>query len=105
VLEAGDGEEALALADQYKQPIHLLLTDMIMPGMNGPAVAEKLALLHPEAKVLFMSGYTGFVSRGLIDPHAILVSKPFTREELLRKIKQVLGLRTSTPREGSTARV
>jgi hypothetical protein len=52
-----------------------------------------------------MSGYTGFVSRGLIDPHAILVSKPFTREELLRKIKQVLGLRTSTPREGSTARV
>jgi PAS domain S-box-containing protein len=105
VLEAGDGEEALALADQYKEPIHLLLTDMIMPGMNGPAVAEKLALLHPEAKVLFMSGYTGFVSRGLIDPHALLVSKPFTREELLRKIRQVLGPRTPAQPEGSTARV
>ena len=102
VLEAGDGDEALALAGQYKPPIHLLLTDMIMPGMNGPAVAEKLASLHPEAKVLFMSGYTGFVSRGLIDPHAVLVSKPFTREELLRKIQQVLGQGAAAP---STVRV
>ena len=105
VLEAGDGDEALTLAGQYKQPIHLLLTDMIMPGMNGPAVAGKLASLHPEAKVLFMSGYTGFVSRGLIDPHAVLVSKPFTREELLRKIEQVLGQRTTAPTNGSTVRV
>jgi two-component system cell cycle sensor histidine kinase/response regulator CckA len=72
--------------------------------MNGRAVAEKLASLHPEAKVLFMSGYTGFVSRGLIDPHAVLVSKPFTREELLRKIQQVLGLRTPAPAHGSTIR-
>ena len=104
VLEAGDGDEALALAGQYKRPIHLLLTDMIMPGMNGPAVAEKLASLHPEAQVLFMSGYTGFVSRGLIDPHAILISKPFTREELLRKIQQVLGPRTPAPANGSTIR-
>ena len=102
VVEAGDGEEALALAGQYKRPIHLLLTDMIMPGMNGPAVAEKLASLHPETKVLFMSGYTGFVSRGLIDPHAVLVSKPFTREELLRKIREALGSRT--PTNGSTVR-
>jgi two-component system, cell cycle sensor histidine kinase and response regulator CckA len=105
VLEAGDGEEALALAGQYKQPIHLLLTDMIMPGMNGPAVAEKLASLHPEAKVLFMSGYTGFVSRGLIDPNAVLVSKPFTREELLRKIQQVLGSRRTLPANENSVRV
>src|SRR5205807_7288969 len=102
VIEAEDGEEALRLAEQYKQPIHLLLTDMIMPGMNGPAVAEKLASVHPEARVLFMSGYTGFVTRGLIDPHAVLVSKPFTREELLRKIQQVLGQRAAAP---STVRV
>jgi CheY-like chemotaxis protein len=104
VLEAGDGEEALALAGQYKKPIHLLLTDMIMPGMNGPAVAEKLASVHPEAKVLFMSGYTGFVSRGLVDPHAVLVSKPFTREELLRKIREALGARTPVPANGTIAR-
>src|SRR5207302_10067911 len=56
VLEADGGEEALSLAERYKKPIHLLLTDMIMPGMNGPAVAERLASLHPETKVLFMSG-------------------------------------------------
>jgi two-component system, cell cycle sensor histidine kinase and response regulator CckA len=104
VIEAEDGEEALRLAEQYKQPIHLLLTDMIMPGMNGPAVAEKLASVHSEAKVLFMSGYTGFVTRGLIDPHAVLVSKPFTREELLRKIQQVLGPRTPVPANGNTVR-
>ena len=95
VLEAGDGEMAIALAQRYKDPIHLLLTDMIMPGMNGPSVAERLASLHPEAKVLFMSGYTGFVGRGLIDARSPLVSKPFTREEMLRKIRQVLG--PSTP--------
>jgi signal transduction histidine kinase/CheY-like chemotaxis protein len=102
VLEAGDGDAALALAGQYKRPIHLLLTDMIMPGMNGPTVAEKLVSLHPEAKVLLMSGYTGFVSRGLVDPHAVLVSKPFTREELLHKIQQVLGPRTLAPANRNT---
>ena len=102
VLEAEGGEEALSLAEQYKKPIHLLLTDMIMPGMNGPAVAERLASLHPETKVLFMSGYTGFISRGLIDPRAVLVSKPFTREELLRKLREALGPRT--PVNGSTVR-
>jgi two-component system cell cycle sensor histidine kinase/response regulator CckA len=91
VLEAGDGDDAIALAQKYKEPIHLLLTDMIMPGMNGPSVAKNLATLHPESKVLFMSGYTGLATRGLIDPHAALVSKPFTREELLRKIRNVLG--------------
>jgi two-component system cell cycle sensor histidine kinase/response regulator CckA len=105
VLEAGGGEEALALAEQYQRPIHLLLTDVIMPGMNGPAVAEKLASLYPEIKVLFMSGYTGFVSRGLIDPHAVLLSKPFTREELLHKIQQVLGPRTPSPADGSAMQV
>jgi CheY-like chemotaxis protein len=68
---------------------------MIMPGMNGPLVAEKLASLHPESKVLFMSGYTGFVGRGLITPRSALISKPFTREELLRKIRQALA--PSTP--------
>jgi YesN/AraC family two-component response regulator len=105
VLEAGDGEEALNAATQHKEAIHLLLTDMIMPGMKGPAVAEKLESLHPETKVLFMSGYSGFVSRGLVDPHAALISKPFTREELLRKIRQVLGEQKTTTVDESTARV
>ncbi len=102
VLEAGDGDEAMTLAQQCNGPIHLLLTDMIMPGMNGPVVAEKIVSLHPEAKVLFMSGYSGFVSRGLIDPDAVLVSKPFTRDELLNKIQQVLGPRALAPANGGT---
>jgi two-component system, cell cycle sensor histidine kinase and response regulator CckA len=105
VMEAGDGEEALGLAAQYKAPIHLLLTDMVMPGMRGPAVAEKLEPMHPEAKVLFMSGYTGFASRGLVYPHVALISKPFTREELLRRIRQVLGAQRPTAVDESTARV
>jgi YesN/AraC family two-component response regulator len=90
------------LAQQCNGPIHLLLTDMIMPGMNGPVVAEKIVSLHPEARVLFMSGYSGFVSRGLIDPDAVLVSKPFTRDELLNKIQQVLGPRALAPANGGT---
>ena len=105
VLEASDGEEAIALAQQYGLPIHLLLTDMIMPGMNGPSVAEKLASLHPEAKVLFMSGYTGFVGRGLIAPRSALISKPFTREELLRKIRQALAPSTPVVSSGNPIRV
>jgi CheY-like chemotaxis protein len=105
VLEASDGEQAIALAQQYELPIHLLLTDMIMPGMNGPSVAEKLASLHPECKVLFMSGYTGFVGRGLVAPRSALISKPFTREELLRKIRQALGPSSSLVSNGNPVRV
>jgi two-component system cell cycle sensor histidine kinase/response regulator CckA len=105
VLEARDGEIAITLAQQYEHPIHLLLTDMIMPGMNGPLVAEKLASLHPESKVLFMSGYTGFVGRGLIAPRSALISKPFTREELLRKIRQALTPSTPVVSSGNPIRV
>ena len=105
VLEASDGETAISLAQQYERPIHLLLTDMIMPGMNGPSVAEKLASLHPESKVLFMSGYTGFVGRGLIAPRSALISKPFTREELLRKIRQTLVQSTPVLSNGNPVRV
>lgn len=105
VLEAGDGEAAIALAQQYELPIHLLLTDMIMPGMNGPSVAEKLTSLHPESKVLFMSGYTGFVGRDLPVPRSALISKPFTREELLRRIRQVLGPSSPVVSNGNPVRV
>jgi len=105
VLEASDGDVAITLAQQYELPIHLLLTDMIMPGMNGPSVAEKLTSLHPESKVLFMSGYTGFVGRGLTVPRSALISKPFTREELLRRIRQALGPSSSVSSNGNPVRV
>ncbi|MBZ5698152.1 MAG: PAS domain S-box protein [Acidobacteriia bacterium] len=94
VLEASDGLEALEIAWQHKGPIHLLLTDVVMPRMSGPALAKPAAALHPELKVLYMSGYTGYsyVSQGLVSSESELLQKPFTRDTLLRKIREVLGV-------------
>ena len=94
VLEASDGLEALEIAQQHKGPIHLLLTDVVMPRMGGPALAKPAAVLHPELKVLYMSGYTGHsdVGRALLSAESELLQKPFTRDALLRKIREVLGV-------------
>jgi CheY-like chemotaxis protein len=93
VLEAGNPDQAVEIARNYNGPIHLLLTDLVMPGMNGRLLAEKLALNRPEMKVVFMSGYTGFTHSGLNDPDAILLAKPFTKDILLRKLHEVLALK------------
>ena len=93
VLEANDGSHALEIAKQTASGIDLLLTDVVMPGMSGRAVAEKLSPLRPEMKVLYMSGYTD----GAIAPHGVLESgisilrKPFTRDELTRRVGEVLA--------------
>jgi PAS domain S-box-containing protein len=94
VLEAGHPEQAVEIAKRYKGPIHLLLTDMVMPGMNGQVLADKLASIRPEMRVVFMSGYTGFTHSGLIDSELILLAKPFTKDTLLRKLHEVLALKT-----------
>jgi two-component system cell cycle sensor histidine kinase/response regulator CckA len=94
VLEAGHPEQAVEIAKRYKGPIHLLLTDMVMPGMNGRVLADKLASIRPEMRVVFMSGYTGFTHSGLIDSELILLAKPFTKDTLLRKLHEVLALKT-----------
>jgi two-component system, cell cycle sensor histidine kinase and response regulator CckA len=91
VLEASDGCKAVELARQHRETIHLLLTDMILPDMNGRAVTEGVAAAHPGIKVLFMSGYSGFMQRGLLDPGAHLLAKPFTRDVLLRKLNEVFA--------------
>ena len=93
VLEAGHPEQAVEIARKYKGPIHLLLTDMVMPGMNGRLLADKLASIRPEMRVVFMSGYTGFTHSGLIDSELILLPKPFTKDTLLRKLHEVLSLK------------
>jgi PAS domain S-box-containing protein len=93
VLEAGHPEEAVEIARKYDGPIHLLLTDMVMPGMNGRVLADKLVSIRPEMKVVFMSGYTGFTHSGLTDPELILLPKPFTKDTLLRKLQEVLALK------------
>jgi CheY-like chemotaxis protein len=91
VLEASGGSEAVSLAKQHRGPIHLLLTDVVMPGMNGRAVAENVTALRPEIRVAYMSGYTGFGNSSLRDLDAIVIPKPFTRSVLLHKLREVLA--------------
>jgi YesN/AraC family two-component response regulator len=67
-----------------------MLTDMVMPGMNGRVLAANLAAIRPAMKVVYMSGYTGFTHPGLADSGVTLLMKPFTREGLLRKLHEVL---------------
>jgi CheY-like chemotaxis protein len=91
VLAAERPDKAVEIASQHQGPIHLLLTDVIMPGMNGRALAEKMAAIRPEIRVLYTSGYTGFTHPGLVDSNVILLPKPFTREALLHKVREGLA--------------
>jgi signal transduction histidine kinase len=92
VLEAADGEQAAQLAARPTR-IEVLLTDVIMPGANGVALAEQLRRTRPDLRVLFMSGYTdnAIVRNGLLEDGATFLQKPFTPEELLRKLRAVIG--------------
>ncbi len=92
VLETPNPGEALLVSEQHTGLIHLLLSDVIMPRMNGPDLAERLASWHPEMKVLFMSGYTGYtiVNQGMIDPETAFIQKPFSTEALLKKAREVV---------------
>jgi CheY-like chemotaxis protein len=92
VLEAKDGAEALQISKRYKDPIHLLLTDVIMPGMNGRELAQRLAFSHPDMKILYMSGYTenAVVHCGVLDLGMALLQKPFTRDQLAQRVREHL---------------
>jgi signal transduction histidine kinase/CheY-like chemotaxis protein len=93
VLEAGRGDEALEVADRHGPEIDLLLTDVVMPRMNGRALAETLLRLRPALKVLYMSGYTDDIipDGGVLPPGTLLVEKPFTAAALLRRVRSALG--------------
>jgi signal transduction histidine kinase/ActR/RegA family two-component response regulator len=93
VIEAARGDEALELASRTPGPIHLLLTDVVMPGMNGRALWEKLSAHRSETRVLFMSGYTddAVVRRGVGDDGLPFLQKPFTFVALAREVRRVLG--------------
>jgi PAS domain S-box-containing protein len=97
VLEAVDGEDALRRYEQHPEPIRLLLTDVIMPGINGRELAERLAARHPTMKVLFMSGYTDDVlsRHGGLGLDTAFLEKPFTCDALLLKIHEVLDRPTA----------
>ncbi|MEY2499773.1 MAG: two-component system, cell cycle sensor histidine kinase and response regulator CckA [Verrucomicrobiota bacterium] len=92
VLCAPDGIEALNLADGFDGDIHLLVTDVIMPHMNGHELAGKLCALRPNMKVLYVSGYSDndIGDHGTLDPRHELLQKPFTPQTLARKIRDVL---------------
>ena len=93
VLSAASPGEALDLVAGHSSPIHLLLTDVIMPGMSGPQLAVRLQSLRQEIKVLFMSGYTdtAIAHHGVLDPGKLLIMKPFSRETLTQKVREALG--------------
>jgi PAS domain S-box-containing protein len=92
VLEAKNGQEALRLAAGHSGPIHLLLADVVMPGMNGMSIAESLIKAHPGLKILFMSGYTNgaIAYQDRFKPDAAFLQKPFSNMALARKVRQVL---------------
>ena len=98
VLAAKDGIEALQMSDAYKDAIDLLLTDMVMPGMGGRALAQELSRRRPDVRLAYMSGYTGQAvgSQGPVDPGSVFLLKPFTREILTRKIREALDRRVVT---------
>ncbi len=91
MLSAASGPEALALAEEYSGKIDLLLSDVVMDPLSGPALAEKLASIRPEMKIIFISGYADSLAPdGVLRPGTILVNKPFTIKILSAKLREVL---------------
>ncbi len=92
VLVAANGRDAERVAGQHEGPIHLLMTDVVMPGMNGREVAERLAAARAGLRVLYLSGYTddAIVHHGVLEPGVAFLQKPFTPAVLGRKVREVL---------------
>jgi len=92
VLSASGGEEAISFGKNHTNRIDLLITDVVMPRISGKQVAEQLAKIHPETKVLFMSGYTdeAIVHHGIVDSHIAFIQKPFSERALAQKVRDVL---------------
>jgi YesN/AraC family two-component response regulator len=105
VLEAADGREGLATGRAHGETISLVVTDVVMPWLGGKELAEELAKVRPNTRVLFLSGYTEDESmRAGISEHAVdFIAKPFSPSALARKVREVLD-RPSDEREATPAR-
>jgi signal transduction histidine kinase/ActR/RegA family two-component response regulator len=99
VLPASDGPRAFAIAEERAEPIHLLVTDVIMPEMSGPDLAQRLLTARPEMRVLYISGYAdeALGPHGISRPGTALLDKPFSLEAFLRKVRQILDPAKSAP--------
>ncbi len=89
---AGGGDEALRLLERHEEPVHLMLSDVVMPGISGPELAARVRELRPGMKVLFASGYTddAILREGVFGHSANFLNKPYTIEALTRKVREVL---------------
>jgi two-component system cell cycle sensor histidine kinase/response regulator CckA len=103
VLKACHGKEAVMICRRHEGPIHLLLTDVVMPQMTGLELAQRVSLLHPETKVLYISGYTSDVlnRRNMLEPNTAFLQKPFTPDTLARRVRALLD---AAPRPQPPAR-
>jgi len=93
VLQAGNGLDAIAVAERHLGQIDLLLTDVVMPRLSGPELAQQLSVLRPGLEVLFMSGYNDsrLVNRGVAKSNTNLLVKPFTPDQLVRRVAELTG--------------
>jgi CheY-like chemotaxis protein len=92
VLEAASGEEALNVSRQCEEEIHLLFTDVVMPGISGRVLADQLTEQRPHMRMVYTSGYTGQTvgALGVLDEGSHFLPKPFTKEALVRKVREAL---------------
>jgi len=92
VLVAQNGTEALLISKRHQGPIHLLVSDVVMPQMGGADLVRRLVATRPDLQVLFLSGYTdpSIVEQGLLESGAAFLQKPFTTEGLAQKVREVL---------------
>ncbi len=92
VIEAASAEQALQIAEAFAEPIHLLLTDVIMPGMSGRQLAERIHRKRPQTKIIYMTGYTDdmVVQHKVLEPGVNMLQKPFTRLDLAQKVRSTL---------------
>jgi len=99
VLESSGAEDAMETAKDMQRKIDLLLTDVVMPRLDGRELANQMVSLRPDLKVLYMSGYTDdiIVHRGVLTQGAVLVQKPFTKRTLLQKVRETLDSKSQAP--------